>query len=89
MQVLITGAAGHVGTIVTRGLEDRHTIRGFDVKPMPDLEDTVVGNLTDYPLVLEAVRGVDAVIHLGGLASGRWPWEDILQSNFIGNGLEG
>ena len=41
MNILITGAAGRVGTVLVNGLKDRYTLRGFDREPIPDLEDTV------------------------------------------------
>ncbi len=84
MKVLITGAAGKVGTTVAKGLKDRHDIRGFDIAPMPELDDSIVGDLADYDIVKSAVNGMDAVIHLGGCAGGASPWADILQSNFVG-----
>ena len=60
MRVLVTGAAGRVGSTVARGLQARHEVRGHDRVPMPDLTDTVVSDLTDFDSMLEATRGVDA-----------------------------
>ena len=68
MRILVTGAAGSVGSNVARGLKDRHEVRGHDRVPMPDLADTVVSDLTDFDAMLEATRGVDAVAHIGGSA---------------------
>ncbi|MEE2710912.1 MAG: NAD(P)-dependent oxidoreductase [Gemmatimonadota bacterium] len=84
MNLLVTGAAGRVGTILVRGLKDRYTIRGFDRSPMPDLDDTVYGDNTDMAALVKAAEGVDAIIHLSGNPSGGAPWEDILKSNIIG-----
>ena len=83
MRILVTGAAGSVGSNVARGLKERHEVRGHDRVPMPDLTDTVVSDLTDFDSMLEATRGVDAVAHIGGLPGGS-EWEPMLQSNFIG-----
>ena len=44
-RILITGAAGAVGSILANGLKGRYPIRGFDQAPMPDLEDTVMGDI--------------------------------------------
>lgn len=84
MKILITGAAGRIGRVLVRGLKDRYTLRGFDRVPMPELDDTVIGEITDMAAVLRATQGMEAVIHLAGNASGDSPWEDILQSNIIG-----
>ncbi|MBM3933063.1 MAG: NAD(P)-dependent oxidoreductase [SAR202 cluster bacterium] len=64
MRVLIAGAAGTIGTVLTKGLKDRHHVRGLDLRPMPLLEDTVVGSITDWDTVSKATQGMDAVIHL-------------------------
>jgi len=84
MKVLITGAAGRIGVVLVRGLKDRYDLRGFDRMPMPELEDQVVGGMTDMSALLKATAGVEAVIHLAGNPSGAAPWEEILNSNIIG-----
>ena len=84
MKILITGAAGAIGKILVKGLRDRYILRGFDRLPMPDLDDAIVGELTDFAAVARAAQGVDAVIHLAGNPSGAAPWEEILRSNIVG-----
>ncbi|MBV7332158.1 NAD(P)-dependent oxidoreductase [Chloroflexi bacterium TSY] len=84
MKILITGAAGTIGSILVKGLRDRYQLRGFDRMPMPELEDAIVGELTDFEAVLKGTQGMEAVIHLGGNPSGAAPWEEILNSNIIG-----
>ena len=83
MRILVTGAAGRVGSTVARGLKDRHQIRGHDRVPIPDLDDTIVSDLDDFDALLEATRDIDAIAHIGGLPGGG-EWESMLQSNFIG-----
>ena len=84
MRILVTGAAGAVGTAVVKGMKDRYSLRGFDRAPMPDIEDAIVGDVTDFDVVLQATQDMEAVIHLAGNPSGGAPWEDILQNNIIG-----
>jgi uronate dehydrogenase len=84
MKILMTGAAGKVGTTLVNGLRDRHTIRGFDLRHTPELDDSIVGNVSDLDAVLAAMEGMDAVIHLGAIPGGAGLWEDILPSNFVG-----
>ena len=75
MRVLITGAAGAIGSTLVKAMKDRYSLRGLDRVPMPDLEDTIVGDIADFELMLKATRGMDAVIHLAG---GQHPWEEAL-----------
>ena len=84
MNVLITGAAGKVGRCVAAGLKQRHQVRGFDVVPMPDLEDGIVGDLGDLDVLTAAARGMDAVIHLAAAAGAHSTWEDVLSANIVG-----
>ena len=77
MRILITGAAGQIGTNLTRGLKDRHQLRGLDLVPMSELEDTVVGNVADFDTVFEASKDMDAIIHLANVGPA---WDQALQS---------
>ncbi len=83
MRILVTGAAGRVGSTVALGLRERHQVRGHDRVPMPQLSDTVVGDLTDFDAVLRATQGMDAVAHIGGLPGGD-QWQAIHDSNIVG-----
>jgi uronate dehydrogenase len=83
MRILVTGAAGRVGRIVAAGLKERHQIRGFDREPMPDLTDTIIGNVSDLDALLLATKDMDAVIHLGSFGGER-EWELMLETNYDG-----
>ena len=64
MRILITGAAGAVGSCVARGLCARHYIRGFDRFPMPVLHDAILRALALSYTVLPLTPAVWAVLHL-------------------------
>jgi nucleoside-diphosphate-sugar epimerase len=65
MHILVTGAAGHVGSILRPYLEAEHTCRYLDLAPVPGAEErTVLGSVTDPAAVAAAVDGCRAVIHL-------------------------
>ena len=84
MRILVTGAAGAVGMAVVKGMKDRYSLRGFDRASMPEIEDAIVGDVTDFDTALKATQDMEAMIHLAGNPSGGAPWEDILQNNIIG-----
>ena len=86
-RLLITGAAGGIGTRLRRLLKGVYRdIRLSDLKPPADLaadETFVPADLADLAQVERAVAGVDGIVHLGGHAV-EGPWETILNSNIIG-----
>lgn len=84
--ILITGAAGRIGTEMrSRMARPGRTLRLLDVEPLEagPGEEAIRASVTDLAALIEACRGVDAVIHLGG-RSGEAPWESILETNIDG-----
>ena len=84
--ILITGAAGDVGTHLRRELAGRYRLRLSDLKPIANLaagEEFVKADISKLEDVEPAVRGVDAIVHLGGF-SVEGSWEAILSANIIG-----
>ena len=85
--VLVTGAAGGIGTRLRQLLKGVYpNVRLSDVKRPADLaadETFVEADLASMPAVENAVAGVDGIVHLGGF-SVEGPWDTILQSNIIG-----
>ena len=86
-RVLITGAAGGIGTRLRRLLKGIYRdIRLSDLKPPADLaaeETFIAADLADLAEVEAAVAGVEGIVHLGGF-SVEGPWDTILKSNIIG-----
>ncbi|WP_431045043.1 NAD-dependent epimerase/dehydratase family protein [Streptomyces sp. P1-3] len=82
--VLLTGAAGGMGTLM-RDLLPAHgyALRPHDIRPVAGAPDAFVSDLADLGAVREAVRGVDAIVHLGGI-SVEAPFEEILRANIQG-----
>ena len=82
VRVLVTGASG---TPVCRHLQERgHRVRGFSLEPHPDLEDSVVGDLSDFDAVRAAVAGVDTIIHLGAYPDEADFIDELLEPNVRG-----
>ena len=84
--ILMTGAAGRIGTFLRPELAGKYRLRLSDVVPIEDLregETFVRADLANYNEMLELTKGVDAVVHFGG-QSGESEWENILNANIIG-----
>jgi len=82
--VLVTGAAGRIGTVLRGGLPERGwAVRCLDVVPITDTrpgEEQVVADATDLTAVTEAAEGAAALVHLAG-AVGEYPWQTISRVN--------
>lgn len=70
-RVLVTGAAGVIGTSVSQGLAGAYQVRGIDLRaPDPSYPGEVLqGDCADPATAVRAVEGVDAVVHLAGIAT--------------------
>lgn len=71
MRVLVTGASGYLGRTVATTLRDEgHDVRTLQRRSsgVTGVEDTL-GNITDPARVIEAVTGMDAVVHLAAKVS--------------------
>ncbi|MDX2765183.1 NAD-dependent epimerase/dehydratase family protein [Streptomyces europaeiscabiei] len=82
--VLLTGAAGGLGTLM-RDLLPAHgyELRLLDVLPVEGAPDAITADLADKDALREAVRGVDAIIHLAGISL-EASFEKILRANIEG-----
>jgi len=84
--VLITGAAGDIGSHLRRELAGKYALRLSDVRPIAKLargEKFVRGDVSRMKDMLAVTRGVDAIVHMGGF-SVEGPWETILEANIVG-----
>lgn len=88
-RVLITGAAGGIGTMMrTRLRRDGRILRLLDVAPLSpagpgEPVELVTGSVTDPETMANACREVDAVLHLGGI-SRESSWAATLDVNING-----
>ncbi len=92
--VIITGAAGLVSTILRQHWGERYTLRLADIRPVEDLqahEEFIQLNITDLDAFTAACQEMDVLVHL---AADRSPkadfYESLLNLNIIGgyNGFE-
>jgi nucleoside-diphosphate-sugar epimerase len=82
MKLLITGASGHVGTLVIPFLKQHHTLRIFDLRPPADSSvEYCAGSVTDFDALLRAAEGMDALLYMAmNLQKG--PEMEIVQTSF-------
>ena len=84
--VLITGAAGDIGSHLRRELAGVYSLRLSDIRPIEALdtgEAFAPGDVANLMDMIRITSGVDAIVHLGGV-SAEADWEPILQANIIG-----
>lgn len=83
--VLITGAAGRIGSYLTAAWRERYQLVLTDVK---EPEETygfpfVAADLSDFDGIRPLCEGVDTVVHLGADPRMQAPWESLLPNNVI------
>ena len=61
--VLVLGASGNIAPHVTPGLEPYYHLRLGDIKPHPLGKPVTTVNMASYQDVLEASRGMDAIVN--------------------------
>ncbi|MFC0220035.1 uronate dehydrogenase [Pseudochelatococcus lubricantis] len=87
-RILLTGAAGRLGTELRKGLAPlAGKIRLGARNAFDDLasnEEQAVFDLADMEATIEATRDCDAIVHFGG-ASLESPWQTILDANIRGS----
>lgn len=83
--LLITGAAGIVGTALRPLLRKHYALKLFDRLPITDLaenESGFVGDLTRSVDIIEAVKGVDCILHLACAHGTDIRFENTLKPNY-------
>ena len=86
MRVVMTGAAGGVGTMIRPLLAKHYDVVLSDRAAITDLaanETFVQADITDQAAMERLLEGADGLIHLGG-QSVEGPWDAVLNANIIG-----
>ena len=81
--ILITGGAGLVGSVLTKGLKDKFNISILDIKKV-DGVDSHTGDISNIESIMPAFKGIDTVVHLAGDRRVHGDWDSILNNNIIG-----
>jgi NAD+ dependent glucose-6-phosphate dehydrogenase len=86
-RVLITGAAGRIGTDLTGFLKDRYDLRLHFNRSLPEnpaTDDYVVADISEFAQIAPAMDGIDAVVHLAGEPAVTTPWDRVNKANIVG-----
>ena len=72
MNILVLGANGYLGPHVVKALEDEHTLRLTDIKPVSNsLHEYIEVDFSDIDAVIGAASGMDVIINLSVLRHDR------------------
>lgn len=81
MTVLLTGAAGRIGSMLRERLPSLGwSLRQLDLVPT---DGAITGDVSDPAVLDDAMAGMDAVVHLAGQAT-EAPWPTVQRNNLDG-----
>jgi len=89
-RVLVTGAAGKIGSYFAEHASDEYDLRlmvmGSEegIEPLRAHGEVVTASLDDLRRMKEICKGVDTVLHLAASADPETKWNDLLSNNIIG-----
>jgi dTDP-4-dehydrorhamnose reductase len=86
-RVLITGAAGRIGSSLAAQLKDRYDLRvhyHHTIPEQPPVDDIAIADVSVFEQIAPALLGMDAVVHMAGEPSTRASWESVRARNIDG-----
>lgn len=89
-RVLVTGAAGNIGSYFAEHSHDRYDLRlmvrqGDDAKEINGFGEVVEADLADLERLKEICEGIDTVVHMAGDPDPSATWRHLLEANIIGS----
>ena len=89
IRVLVTGAAGRIGSYFAEHNHDRYTLRlmvrpGDNTDKIAHLGEIVQADLSDLAALGRAMKDIHVVVHMAGDPDPSATWNDLLQTNIIG-----
>lgn len=83
--VLITGAAGRIGSFLSRTFADRYDLVLTDARPLDDAPAPFSeADISDFDALRRLCDDVDTVVHLAADPSTHATWDSLLPRNVVG-----
>ncbi len=82
--VLVTGSNGMIGRLLIDAWRESGRYRPVGLARQPGEHTDVVADIADLDTLVDAMRGIDAVVHLAATIETTSTWDDVLHSNLIG-----
>ena len=89
-RVLVTGAAGRIGSYFAEHGHEKYQLRltdldfGEDEERMRSYGEVMSGELRDLAFLKRACEGIDTVVHLAGNPNPHASWPELLEPNLFG-----
>ncbi len=89
-RVLVTGAAGNIGSYVAQNSHHKYDLRLMvqqiddDSRAVEAFGEVVVADLADLDKLKELCAGIDTVLHLAGNPDAGQTWNSVLENNIVG-----
>jgi nucleoside-diphosphate-sugar epimerase len=85
-RVLLTGAAGYIGRLITFHLSEKYDWLLTDLRRPADTRGLrfVLADITDLNALRPVCKGAETVVHLAGMPDLKAAWEHLLPPNIIG-----
>lgn len=85
-KVLLTGAAGRIGTFLTQQWQDTYDLILTDIRTPKETYGFPFHevNIAEYDALVQLCKEVDTVVHMGADPSMGASWESLLPNNVIG-----
>jgi hypothetical protein len=89
-RVLVTGAAGRIGSYFAEHSHEKYTLRLMVQRPeegqkLSSYGEVVAGDLTDIATMKQFCRDIDTVVHLAADPSPSATWASVLPNNIVGS----
>lgn len=86
-KILITGAAGYIGTFLRKAWDAKYDLVATDVQDVQEPRDArvLIGDIRDVEFMRQACEGVETVVHLAANPSPHGDFDrDVLPMNIVG-----